>query len=1436
MLCSALALGALLLTSISCNAQLASDGWPKFRGNTRNTGLSASTAPGLGSLDWTFTAGGEIPSSPAVGPNGVIYFACRDRYLYAVNPDGTLAWRYYINSYSAGSSPAIGADGTVYVGSDDYYLYAVNSDGTLKWRKSIGGTISAPPAIGPNGLIYFGSSNRKIYGLNPDGTVNWSYTPAGHVTSCAAVGPDGKVYFTSKDSKLYVMSPAGALLWSYQTSTWIESSPALSDAGMLFFGNDGGRLYAVPTSGSGVQSYAVGAMIKSSPAIGPDGTVYVGADDGYLYALQPDLTLKWRYLTGGAIRSSPVVGSDGVVYVGSQDRYIYAVNPDGTLRWRHLTGGHVDASMAIGRWGRLYATSLDGKLYAFESDLTPPSTPVVADDGDFSTSAGSLHASWSASDPETGIAEFLYAIGTQPGSEDLLGWTSAATDTEITREGLILDNGTTYFFSVKARNGTGLWSEIGVSDGIRVDFTAPTVPVIADDGRFTSSADTLHATWNASDPETGVVEFEYRIGIQPGVGDVTAWASTGSSIEVTRTDLTLNSGCTYYFEVRARNAAGLWSEAGTSDGIMVDLTPPNVPVVTDDGEYSTDADSLRASWTAADPESGIAEYEYSIGTSPGSADLVAWTSAGTQTEATAAGLSLADGVICYFSVRAKNAVGMWSETGSSDGITVDLSAPSVPVVTDDGDFTYSFETLHAAWHSDDAQSGVEEYSYTIGTYPGGTDVADWTSAGSASEVTRTGLSLTDNIPYYFAVRARNGAGLWSDAGVSDGITCIPGSAWPKFRADTRNQGASDYPGSQHGALLWQFPTLGWVESSPAIAGDGTVYIGSGDGGLYAIAPDGGMQWVFDAGGSVDSCPTIGPHAEIYFGSYDGNLYCIGANGAFKWSYQTGDMIWSSPVVGEDGTIYVGSHDGSLYAVRTDGTLRWSYATTSPIWSSPALSDDGAVYFGGGDGWMYAVYADTGALKWKYRTDTAIDSSPAVAADGTVYAGSGDLYFYALRPDGTLKWRFFTGWPTDSSAAIGPDGTVYVGAGHNWTHGMLYAINPNGTMKWSYEVAGEVRSSPAIDADGTVYFGAGDGYVYALSSDGALKWRHHTGAAVLSSPAIGRDGTVCVGSSTGSVYAFRDDSTGDDTPPTRPVVADEGAATLSTGTLAASWKSSDPESGVVEYEYAIGVLPATDGVATWTSVGNATSVTREDLHLVPGTVYYFSVKARNGARMWSPIGVSDGILAVCADDVRCIGSAEELQDGTLIYLTGKVVTAAFADCFYVEETDRSAGIKVIPNGLQIPAEGTSVSLTGRLATDNGEAAVSLTTLHCDGSSPLPRPVGLLARTACMGPQADIRPGVAPGCGLEAIGLLVTIRGRITASNTESFYLDDNSGVTDPSGIAGIKARAQGLSPGRSIAPPATGNWYRVTGVLSVEKVGTTFRRVIRPRSQADILPI
>ena len=120
----------------------------------------------------------------------------------------------------------------------------------------------------------------------------------------------------------------------------------------------------------------------------------------------------------------------------------------------------------------------NGRYVEALPDATPPSKPLVTVEGPLTPNSTQLAASWISNDPESGIREYRYAIGTTPGGADVRPFTST-TQNSIVVSGLSLRVGATYYFAVKAINGAGLESEVGVSAGVRFDPTyQPQVKII----------------------------------------------------------------------------------------------------------------------------------------------------------------------------------------------------------------------------------------------------------------------------------------------------------------------------------------------------------------------------------------------------------------------------------------------------------------------------------------------------------------------------------------------------------------------------------------------------------------------------------------------------------------------------------------------------------------------------------------------------------------------------------------------------------------------------------------------------------------------------------------------------------------------------------------------------------------------------------------------
>jgi len=128
-----------------------------------------------GSQLWTFSpVDGQADSTPSLGPGGRIYLTSNSNELYALDPDGTVAWTFPAEAEEEKqvhfSSP-VTIDGTlvVYAGTREGELFAVNPDGSLRWRIQLpeGGMVLVGPALGNDGTLYVGAGSN-LYAIGQE--------------------------------------------------------------------------------------------------------------------------------------------------------------------------------------------------------------------------------------------------------------------------------------------------------------------------------------------------------------------------------------------------------------------------------------------------------------------------------------------------------------------------------------------------------------------------------------------------------------------------------------------------------------------------------------------------------------------------------------------------------------------------------------------------------------------------------------------------------------------------------------------------------------------------------------------------------------------------------------------------------------------------------------------------------------------------------------------------------------------------------------------------------------------------------------------------------------------------------------------------------------------------------------------------------------------
>lgn len=261
------------------------------------------------------------------------------------------------------------------------------------------------------------------------------------------------------DNEAYT-SP-GAILCSNVTSAVIANNTIVNNkapyntCGGVYFWN------CSPTVANNIVAYNKGGGVDKGSAtpVFQHNDVYGNVSYQYSWTLIPSTDISedpqivnynqdYHLLNG-----SPCIdaGYDSVVVSGWTDF-------DGNARQMNIlsTGSLVD---------------IGADEYTSSQPYDKPTKPVVTDYGQYSASTTQLQASWTSSTSQSGIVRYEYSIGKSPlgpGYGLLIDWTSNGTNTSVTKSELTLVEGGPYYFYVRAQNGFGVWSDIGISDGIPV--------------------------------------------------------------------------------------------------------------------------------------------------------------------------------------------------------------------------------------------------------------------------------------------------------------------------------------------------------------------------------------------------------------------------------------------------------------------------------------------------------------------------------------------------------------------------------------------------------------------------------------------------------------------------------------------------------------------------------------------------------------------------------------------------------------------------------------------------------------------------------------------------------------------------------------------------------------------------------------------------------
>ncbi len=265
-------------------------------------------------VEWVF----EIPSNPpgsfvGVGQDGTVYVTDNTT-LYSMSPDGQLLWS--LDGAGGGQPLSTGIDGTIYTSLNGKGIAAVNPDGTLQWKydppfdqRNIAG-----PNVGPDGKIYAMQERRDgqghgMYAVNSDGRLDW--TNVGDPPVGRADLGHAQIVFDS--DRLY---------------TGVEGFRGSFPASRCW-SLDGQQLWHTGSGGLSIPA-------TTFPELRPGGGVLFRAGQNGVMALDPDGNVDWKteHPSGAGLVIGPAAGSNGNIYAGDWLGIdLWSLNPDGSTRW-----------------------------------------------------------------------------------------------------------------------------------------------------------------------------------------------------------------------------------------------------------------------------------------------------------------------------------------------------------------------------------------------------------------------------------------------------------------------------------------------------------------------------------------------------------------------------------------------------------------------------------------------------------------------------------------------------------------------------------------------------------------------------------------------------------------------------------------------------------------------------------------------------------------------------------------------------------------------------------------------------------------------------------------------------------------------------------------------------------------------------------------------
>ncbi|MCX6174235.1 MAG: fibronectin type III domain-containing protein [Ignavibacteriales bacterium] len=357
-----------------------------------------------------------------------------------------------------------------------------------------------------------------------------------------------------------------------------------------------------------------------------------------------------------------------------------------------------------------------------------------------SVSEISFDANWNATTSATG---YYIDVATDNGFTTFVtGFNNKYVNNVITYSITGLTGGTTYYYRVRAKNGSGT----GESSSTITPLTVPHKPSTTFATALTNNS--FSANWNSSIGATG---YYLDVATDVGFTSFVVGFNNEDVLNVTSYSVTgLSGGTTYYYRIRAYNGSGVSNNSET----FTALTLPSAPTST--SATSVAKTSFTANWN---PSVGAIKYYLDVATTSnftGGTYASGYQNLDVSSAVTFSVLGLTRGTTYYYRVRAFNSSGTSS---NSDNQTVLTFPPDPNVLSATNIQSASFS---ANWNASTSATGYKLDVSTVSNFASFVGVYNDFDIGNFT--TRSVSGLTAGNTYYYRVRSYNGSGTSDNSG------------------------------------------------------------------------------------------------------------------------------------------------------------------------------------------------------------------------------------------------------------------------------------------------------------------------------------------------------------------------------------------------------------------------------------------------------------------------------------------------------------------------------------------------------------------------------------------------------------------------------------------------------------------------------------------------